>query len=303
MTSSVFREQAGLGISVPIPLDEPGFVYDTSSKEAVLTQRLSESGKKGDWTTVNRLVSSYTGSAVPVYNAAMQAAYRCGQYRAALDIYRRLREMPKIRISPVTLHLGIKICGKLNQAQEVDNIWNEIVENNWVDEIRAGGRIDAAAEMGDIQRAAEGLDYMIQSNLTVEVHHFNSAINACSNAYPPSKSAAMFLFKQLCNRDLKPTIVTYGTLVKAHRLAKLEELIRLRQQMRIRGIQTNCVFADNYVRSLLRARDIPYARPEVVALLAEVGEDRLREAREAIRDFNRMDCMTPLCRRVEQALS
>ena len=108
VTASVFREQAGLGISVPIPLGEPGFVYNMSHKEKVLTHRLSESGKKGDWTTVNRLFSSYTGAALPVYTAAMQAAYRCGQYRAALDIYRRLRGMPKIRISPVTLHLGIK---------------------------------------------------------------------------------------------------------------------------------------------------------------------------------------------------
>ncbi|CAE7246130.1 aguA [Symbiodinium pilosum] len=155
--------------------------------------------------------------------------------------------------------------------------------------------------MGDIARAAEGLDYMIQNNLTVEVHHFNSAINACSKADPPSKSAATFLFKQLCDRDLNT--VTYTALVRAHRLAKLEDLSSLRKQMQIRGVQTDRVFAENYVRSLLRGRSIPYAPPRVVALLAETSEDRLREVREAIRDFKRMDCMTALCRPVERALS
>ena len=159
----------------------------------MLLSRLSEAGKKGQWSSVKQMFGKYAGCSIPVYNAAMQAAYRCGQYKEGGRIFNSLRGLPNMIPTPVTLHLAVKVFGKLRLREEVDQIWNETKQKGWVDEIRAAGRIDAAAEMGDIVCAAEVLDYMHRKDLNIDINHFHSAMNACKNAQPPSPSAALYL--------------------------------------------------------------------------------------------------------------
>ena len=162
-TSRAYRKDSSLKLSKPVPIDRPEFKASLSGEEKILVSRLSGAGKRRRWLDVKKLCGSYTGQAVPVYCAAMQAAYRCGRYK----------EGANVAAQPVGLHLAVKIFGKLQMRKEVGAIWNEIKENGWVDEIRAAGRIDAAAEMGDIVCAAEVLDYMGEQSLKADINHFN----------------------------------------------------------------------------------------------------------------------------------
>ena len=86
---------------------------------------------------------------------------------------------------------------------EVSVIWSEAVEKNLTNHLVAGARIDAAASMGDIEGAAEGLDFMITHDLDADTPAFTSAINACATAEPPSPSAAMYVYEQMLERDLR----------------------------------------------------------------------------------------------------
>ena len=121
-------------------------------------------------------------------------------------------------------------------CEEVDQIWQEIKEKGWVDEIRAAGRIDADAEMGDLVCAAEILDYMHKLSLEVDINHYNSAMNACKNAKPPSRSAAMYLYKQLNETGLKPTESTLSILMGAHTYAPLSIILDIREQLSCAGL-------------------------------------------------------------------
>ena len=125
---SVLRERTGLSISQKIT--DPAFPL--SPKEARLASRLAELGKKGDWQGARRLYGSYKGSAVTVCTAAMQAAYRCGQYQEAAAKNNRLRNL-RIEVTEVSLLVGMKIFGKLQDPVMVDAIWAEVAECGWVE--------------------------------------------------------------------------------------------------------------------------------------------------------------------------
>ena len=204
----------------PVPIEQQEFSANLSRQERMLLSRLSEAGKKGQWSRVKQTFGKYADCSAPVYNAAI--AIKCpaaflalaasvsglhcqckprteaANARKAAGYVHSVRGLPNMIPNPVTLHLAVRVVGKLRLPEVVDQIWNETKQKGWVDEIRAAGRIDAAAEMGDIVCAAEVLDYMHRSDLNIDINHFHSAMNACKNAEPPSPSAAMYLYKQLC---------------------------------------------------------------------------------------------------------
>ena len=115
-TSRAYRKDSSLKLSKPVPIDRPEFKASLSGEEKILVSRLSGAGKRRRWLDVKKLFGSYTGQAVPVYCAAMQAAYRCGRYKEGAKFYRRLREFPNVAAQPVGLHLAVKIFGKAADA-------------------------------------------------------------------------------------------------------------------------------------------------------------------------------------------
>ena len=114
-------------------------------------------------------------------NAAMQAAYRCEQYQEAAELYKELRNL-NVGVDKVSLHVGLKIFGKLQDPGMVDAIRAETSERGWVDKLKCGARIDAAAYMGDVEEAVKVLDMMLTRKIELDVYKFNSAIFACAKA-------------------------------------------------------------------------------------------------------------------------
>ena len=111
---SVIREKTGLSISTSVPAEMRLVHGENMTKdEKKLVSHLAEAGRRGHWTSAARLWNKYSGCAIPVFNAAMQAANRCGRHLEAEKIYDRLRnlhaQMVPPPVSPVTLHMGLEI--------------------------------------------------------------------------------------------------------------------------------------------------------------------------------------------------
>ena len=168
---SVVRERSGLSIRRHIR-DEDRY-GNISAADACLCSRIAEVGRQGDWLNVKRLYNKYSGFAVQVISAAMQAAYRCGKYQEAGRIYERLRRLP-VDVTPISLMVGIKTYGKLNDAPRVCDIWAEIEDREWADKLRCAALIDAAAYLGDVEGAATTLDLMLARGLEPDVYNYNS---------------------------------------------------------------------------------------------------------------------------------
>ena len=232
----------------------------------------------------------------------MQAAYRCGRYEDAAAIYRRLRNVPGVRIDPVILQQGLKIFGKLQDGKAVARIWSEATAASQVNRIVAGSRINAAASMGDIEGAAECLDYMISHQIEPDVPPFNSAINACANADPPKAHAAMYFYDLILKKSLQPTVMTFTSLVRAHRLTRAADLRAIRASMGKRDIKPDQVFAEAFMGAAFGGR-VPASVAQVRRHIAEMSQERRQELQDALNDFKKIQVMTGLCWLVDRACS
>ncbi|CAE7816251.1 unnamed protein product [Symbiodinium sp. CCMP2456] len=279
-----FREREGSSASAPIRQTEP--LKDITTDEKKLITSLVEAGKRGDWIQVMRLWRGYSGQAVPVYSAAMQAAHRSGHFKEASRMYDGLRSDSQAKVDAATLHLGIKTYGKLLDQGRVLEIWREAEERGLVNKIIAGARVDAASEMGNMTEAVAVLDDMERRSLEANIINFNSALNACKNAdHRRRHEAAMFLFETMLARSLEPTVVTFSNLVGAHRAAPLQQISELRGRMASLGIPANRVFAETYVGAVCGRFEKVRDAGQMAQKMVELPKERREEARIALRDF------------------
>ena len=298
---SVFREEGGESSSQKVHPARRG--HRLSSTELRLMSVMSAAGKKGDWQLVSQEFRGYSGSAAPVYVAAMQAAYRCSKYVEASQMYDKLRKFPGENLDTVALHVALKIFGKLRDVGRSKEIWSEAKDRACVDKFLAGARIDAAADVGDITSVAAVMDYMDRHGLSIETIVFNSAINACKNMEPPSHSAAEYMYGKMLERGLQPDVGTFANLVRAHRQAPLEKIQQIRADMRDRGITPNRMFAESYLASIFARQHTPPLKSKLAAVLASLGEDRRQDLRRALDEFESANATTFLCRDVHKALN
>ena len=273
-----------------------------SREEKILVGSLAQAGRSGHWDRVVKLWSKYSGHAAAAHGAAMQAAYHCGHYIEAGEMYDRARSLPNFECSKIIFHRGLKIFGKLRNQIRVEQIWSEVLATGVVNQMLAAARIDAAACMGDIVGAAEGLDYMVSNNWEATVPSFNSAINACRNANPPSPSAANYVYETMLQRNLQPSVVTFTGLVRAHVSSKSSILRKIYLDMKARGIKPDNVFAESFIGAVFKGQTLQVKQgQQITNMLAKMSRTRREILRRALSDFEANKAMTGLVRAVARA--
>ena len=207
--------------------------------------KVAGDSKEGHW---QKLFDEYSGSSPIVLNAAMHAALKKRDYEEGLKIYKRVRHM-----TLPTYTISMKLLGKLGQHDEVERRWRQLVEYDLVDQPAAGGRIDAAADNGDIQAAVRVLDYMKGKGIEAKALHFGSAINACANSKDANRAeVAQGFFDEMLRTGLTPTIVTYATVLRAFKHEPRERLLNLLVDMKDQNVRANAVFAETFLFIFLK---------------------------------------------------
>ncbi|CAE7869890.1 unnamed protein product [Symbiodinium necroappetens] len=303
-TASVMRERSGLGIGARVT-DTKSW-RAVSPEESALAGKLKAAGVKGRWTQVWRLYQDYTGIAIPVHGAAMQAAYRCRRYSEAAEMYTKLRTVNDAELNQVILVHGIKIFGKLHDADRVEAIWQEVLAKGWMDKFPATARIDAASEMGDIRAAASVLDYLQNASLPSDVIQFSSAINACKNSDEKlSYMAANVLLNRMIEEGLQPNIVTFTSFAGAHRLANLTQTKRVLSILDEQKVIPNSLFVETFLGAVFqgRLRDV-WSVSDVAERIQGTSPDRVQFALDFLDDveargvsFSQLTCLTHKCLR------
>ncbi|CAE7263019.1 unnamed protein product [Symbiodinium natans] len=276
------RERSGLSIGTTVHMEDSNL---TSREESKLAGRLKTAGQRGRWKQVQRLFGKYSGVSVPIYCAAMQAAYRCGEYKEAAKIYRKVRDIPTSTVDRILLLQGLKIFGKLQDRDKIDAIWEEVLAAGWADKIRASARIDAVAdpgcrlelkEMGDVEEVKCLLEFMTDARIDADILHYSSAINACKNSANGSSHAeARDFMKELLNKGLKPNIVTFTNFAGAHRNAELEKFEHLLVMLPQHHVKPNSIFVETFLAALFHGYlSYAWSVGDVAKQLAGVSPDR-----------------------------
>ena len=275
-----------------------------TKEESVLLKRISQASEKRNWPGVKRLFESYSGDAVPLYHAAMHAAFRCREYEDGAKLYSQCRQSCSYCQEPV-LVTGMKIYGKLGQPNKVEEIWHEALSKKMVNRIVAAARIDAAADDGDVEKAATVLDYMQNNSLEIGLLHINSAVRSCWGMGKNSAAAARYFFDLLPEMGLRPDLVSFTTLIGAYRRASLDDILLAYQEMKSSGIKPSRVFAETCIITVLQFDKTKYyGEPKQIATsLQGTSPARLKAAKDAFADFKFAGIeLSRLCTKVEKAL-
>lgn len=261
-----------------------------SQHEKELLAKVSSAGKKRNWQAVKNQFSSYRGDGVPLYNAAMHAAIRCQEYQEGALIYQRCRKRCTVYQEP-TFAAALKIYGKLGDSQKVRQVWTDTLKLEKLNEVLAAARIDAAADSGDVETAAEVLDLMVDSGLEIDLVHVNSAIRSCWGWHGKGRratEAAKYFFNLLPRFRLRPDIVAFSTLIGALQAGQLDDILSAYAEMKSLQIQPNSAFAETYLVTLLQKdrKGILRTVDDAVDFLRPKPQERLQAARKALSHFD-----------------
>eukprot|EP00438_Fugacium_kawagutii_P003772 Skav207396 [mRNA] locus=scaffold2421:124892:125905:+ [translate_table: standard] len=252
-----------------------------SLEERELVSKLSRASEKRDWLTAKSLFGTYAGSASPVYAAALKAAWTCRMNKEGARIYESCRRNCK-DVGLPTYTTALRIFGKLRDSTMVQQIWNEALSAHDLDEVLGAARIAAAADAGNVTAAAETLDIMNASNVSIDVYHISSAMRACWGWGDKQHKAAKYLFDLMPRLDITPNVVTFTSLIGAYSSLSLLEVLSAYNEMKGLDIEPDRAFAETFVFSLIQ---LPRQGTSIPQHLRKQPLERLQAVRNALNDF------------------
>ena len=258
--------------------------FGLNREEKILLSKIAQASQQRDWPAACSAVNTYEGSGTPIYSAAMHAAFRCREYMLGAQIWEKCQANCKIIDLP-GFTAAIRIFGKLGETTRVQEIWDDALKAHELDEVIAAARITAAADAGDVEAAAQTLDEMASSNVSINELHINSAIRACWGWGQRQHKAAKYFFDLLEEFQIRPNVVLFTSLVGAYRESGLQELLSVYKQMKAFGVEPDPVFAETYLFSVLKGNKAENVRVE--RTLQQKPLERLKAARDALNDFKK----------------
>uniref|UniRef100_A0A7S4RPL2 PROP1-like PPR domain-containing protein n=1 Tax=Ditylum brightwellii TaxID=49249 RepID=A0A7S4RPL2_9STRA len=180
---------------------------------------------------------------VVAYTAAIAGCADAGEYQIALELLQRMKE-EEVEPNVVTYSAVIGACAtasakaatRIQDDDDDDDTY--LVDSSWDDE---NGNENTDNDDYDknneiqkpLQKALQLLSYMksSQSNVTPNIVTYNAAIRACAEGQ--DLIGAFELVDELIACGLKPTIVTYGSLMTAcERVGSVEAASNVFKRMR-----------------------------------------------------------------------
>ena len=279
--------------------------FQLSRSERMLLGKITSASEKRDWQAVCSLFEKYTGKAVAIYTAAMNAAFRCQKYQEGASIYNQCEQVCENLDEPV-FSAGLRLFGKLGEPEKVRKVWDEVIKNCNINDVLAASRINAAADEGDVRTAAEVLDLMQDKGVPIKKYHLSSAIRACWGFGNKQHQAAKYFFQLSPQLGLEPDIVTFTSLAGAYFTAPLEDVLSIYSDMKELNVGANKVFAETILTTLLQKRtsDIWPRRPDLLPnILRAKPNARIQAARCVLEDFEKAGVeLSKLSANIKQAL-
>eukprot|EP00438_Fugacium_kawagutii_P017124 Skav204440 [mRNA] locus=scaffold1093:250248:251300:+ [translate_table: standard] len=300
---SIERERAGQVKRKKVT--DAGYFYKLSLPESTLLRKLSAAGEKRDWASVQSLLSSYNGTAQPIFTAGINGALRCGKFQEGALIYDDCQRRFQINHTPM-FAAALKVLGKCGRQQRVREVWKDALKmgDGGLDTSLALARMSAAAEEGDLNTSAKVLDLMIENNVSVGVIHLSSAIRCCCSQGRKQHQLAKYFFDLFPRFGICPNIVTFSSLMQAYISAPLKQILAAYEEMKRLSIKPNKVFAEVYLVAVFQGLHMSGNADRIAGTLRKLAPERLKAGKDALQDFEEGGVeLTRLCRKIEQALN
>ena len=150
---------------------------------------------------MQRYWAGYNGTAVEVYDAAMGAAYSCGQYAHGATIFKKRSNHSAAEVDLNFLLTGLKIFRKLRDRLQTEAVWQQIETKGWVKDVDETTTLQASILLGNISLAASALDVVRTQRMLPDRFHCSSAIRACAMSDQKGKHLAAAYFLDYMMQD------------------------------------------------------------------------------------------------------
>ena len=291
------RERTGLAIRTSVRRSD----FVLSKDEKKLVSQIASASEERTWPAARSIFTGYIGCAPPVYGAALHAAFRCREYKQGAKIFEECLAKCEQLNAPI-FSSGLRIFAKRKDTGRVQQIWEDALGTCELDELLGSARLAAAADAGDVEAAADTLDKMNSSNLSIDVYHINSAMRACWGWGDQQHKVATYFFDLLPRFKLSPTVVSFTSLIGAYKTASLQAVVTAYEEMKSLQIAPDRTFVETYIFSLVPDRQ-PKRKHFVEDLHAQPIE-RLQATRDALSDFKQAGLPLPMvCKRVDEELA
>lgn len=278
---SIAREKSGQAFRSKVA---DIYFYKLSRQEGMLLRDISGASERRDWGSVQSVLGSYNGTAEPIYAAGIHAALRCGKYQEGALFYDHCKERLKITHMPVFV-AALKIFGKCREPERAREVWHDALGAGDLDQNLALARMSAAADEGDVTTSAEVMDRMIESNVSLNVVHVTCAIRSCWGRGKAQHRAAKYFFDLMPELGIQPNVITFSSLMRTYTTASLKDILAAYEEMKRLRVEPNNVFAETYLIAVFQGIQVPRSPGQIAEVLRDMEVDRLRAARDALKDF------------------
>ncbi|CAE6926589.1 unnamed protein product [Symbiodinium sp. CCMP2592] len=257
-----------------------------SPYERLLVNIMKDAGLQGRWSEVQRYWEGYNGTAPEVYDAAMEAAYSCGQYAHGATIFKkRFNDTAEVDLN--FLLTGLRLFRKLRDRLQAEAVWQEIDTKGWAKDVDVTTRLQASVLLGNISLAASALDVIRQQRILPDRFHCSAAIRACTTSDQKGRhAAASYFLDYMVQENMQPDTFTLLNALTAHRTASPQEIDRVLEKMALARIEPDATMTEAYMGAMFegRLRRNVTSPEDVAKSLAGVSPERLQAAQSYLEE-------------------
>jgi len=257
-----------------------------SPYERLLVNIMTDAGLQGRWSEVQRYWDGYNGTAPEVYDAAMEAAYSCGQYAHGATIFKKRFHDITSEVDLNFLLTGLRLFRKLRDRLQAEAVWQEIATKGWAKDVDVTTRLQASVLLGNISLAASALDVVRQQRILPDRFHCSTAIRACTTSDQKGRhAAASYFLDYMMQENMQPDTFTLLNALTAHRTASPQEIDGVLEKVALARIEPDATMTEAYMGAMFQGRLRNISSPEDVAKsLAGVSPERLQAARSYLEE-------------------
>ena len=225
--------------------------FDLTQDEVRSLTTISDAAENLDWFRAKTAWQACNQNKTRLCNAAMHAAFRCGNYRDGVEIYRKMcgRNTPK---SAITYTCAMRLFAKARKTNEVNKLWQEAERRftSWKPQqvyLLMNEMVNIMADVGNVTGTAIYLGYMEDAGFAIDEGTWGSALNGCKIAAEPG--VADFLQKHMSRVNVSANLIHLKLAMGAHGGGSLTRIRSIAENAAALGIDE--YFVEMHATSLV----------------------------------------------------
>ena len=169
-----------------------------------------------------------------IYNLLLKGFISSKDFDQAFEVFNLMQQNTEVQMNLVTYNTMLECAIKSNRPTEFHKIYDDIITKGKVqpDLVTCSTYVKGLSKFGQVAKALNIYDYLIkEKSFKIDEVLFNSLLHGLQKAKEFDK--ALKIYQDMLDHGIKPSHVTYGTLIKIYAdQMRTEEALKLFEQVK-----------------------------------------------------------------------